>query len=123
MGINEMVPITVSKIVIQGVKGILKPIELSLGKASKPCSLAIFAPNACGKSGIADALEYFFDEKGEVQHLGIRADSETGGKVAIPHIHASKSKIKPEITIIFQGGQFSAPLKITREVKTGTKAS
>lgn len=118
-----MAPINISKIIIQGIKGILKPVELSLGKASKPCSLAIFAPNACGKSGIADALEYFFDEKGEVDHLGIRFDSETGGKAAIPHIYAGKSKIKPEITLTFNGGTLSAPLKVAREVKTGTKDS
>lgn len=118
-----MNPIRVRKIAIQGIKGVLKPIELSLGKSSNPCSLAIFAPNACGKSGIADALEYFFDEKGEVEHLGIKSDSETGGKAAIPHIHAKKSNIKPEINLTFHGGQFSNTARIIREVKTGTKDS
>lgn len=118
-----MEPIRVNKIVIQGIKGVLKPVELSLGKSSKPCSLAIFAPNACGKSGIADALEYFFNEKGEIEHLGIRSDSETGGKAAIPHIYAGKSKIKPEVSLTFHGGSLLAPLKVAREVKTGTKDS
>jgi hypothetical protein len=116
-----MEPIRVSKITIQGVKGILKPIEVSLGKVSKPCSLAIFAPNACGKSGIADALEYFFNEKGEVDHLGIKGDSERGGKPALPHIHASKAKIQPKIALTFSDGRFQKPTTITRDVKTGTK--
>lgn len=114
-----MEPIRVSKIVIQGIKGILKPVELSLGKASKPCSLAIFAPNACGKSGIADALEYFF--QGEVEHLCIRSDSEAGGKAALPHIYASRSKITPQITIMFSGGKYGKPIIVKRDVKTGIK--
>lgn len=96
-------------------------MELSLGKVSKPCSLAIFAPNACGKSGIADALEYFFDEKGEVDHLGIKGDSEKGGKPALLHIHASKSKITPQIALTFYGGQYAKPITVKRDVKTGTK--
>lgn len=116
-----MAPITVNKIIIQGIKGILKPVELSLGKASKPCSLAIFAPNACGKSGIADAVEYFFDEKGEVDHLGIKADSEKGGKPALLHIHAIKSKITSQIALTFYGDQYTKPITIKRDVKTGTK--
>jgi len=116
-----MEPIRVSKITIQGVKGILKPIELSLGKTSKPCSLAIFAPNACGKSGIADALEYYFNEKGEVDHLGIKGNSEKGGKPALPHIHASKARIQPKIALTFSGGRFPKPTALSRDVKTGTK--
>lgn len=116
-----MAQISVNKIVIQGIKGILKPVELSLGKSSKPCSLAIFAPNACGKSGIADALEYFFDERGEVDHLGIKGDSEKGGKPALPHIHANKSKITPQIVLTFSGGKYAKPITVKRDVKIGTK--
>jgi hypothetical protein len=116
-----MTPISINKISIQGIKGTLHPIDLSLGKASSPHSLAIFAPNACGKSGIADALEYYFDEEGRVEHLGIKANSETGGKAAIPHIHAQKEKIIPTITVTFHGGFFNKAQSIKREVKTGLK--
>ncbi len=114
--VNKMETITVGKIIIQGIKGILKPVEFSLGKASKPGSLAIYAPNACGKSGIADALEYFFDEKGEIEHLGIRSDSEKGGKPAIPHIYSKQSRINPEITLFFYGGQFSSCTGVLTQV-------
>lgn len=88
-------PITfVKSIVISGIKGIPDRPEdwqLSLFKKSRPLSLAIFAPNACGKSSITDAIEYLFSEDGTVQHLG--HSGERGGKSALRHVRSKKSQV------------------------------
>ena len=63
---------------IQAIKGVL--VEAGKFDLSKKKSIALFAPNSCGKSGYADALEYLFSPDGEVQHLGKGSvDSEHGG--------------------------------------------
>ncbi len=56
----------VSKLEIQGVKGILdRSGDFKLEKKRKPRSMVLFAPNACGKSGYADAVEYWYDTGGQ----------------------------------------------------------
>jgi hypothetical protein len=112
----------VDKITAQGVKGILTASgEFSLRGGR---SIAIFAPNACGKSGYADALEYLFSEDGLVEHLGKgSADSERGGKHAIPHILASERGIEPLISISLrktdESGKLLSTIEVTRPVRTG----
>ena len=86
---------TINQFSILGVKGVLDKaghFDLSNGK-----SIAIFARNSCGKSGYADALEYLFSSDGEVEHLGKGgADSERGGKHALPHVLAEEHNIDLE---------------------------
>lgn len=102
---------------IQGVKGVLDragDFDFKYGK-----SLAIYAPNGCGKSGYADAIEYLFSKDGAVEHLGEGpADSEQGGKHAIPHVLAKELGVTPAVAITLReaSGQL---VQATRLVNTG----
>ncbi len=112
----------VSSISISGVKGVLNRAgEFELGyKKEKPVSIAIFGPNGCGKSGYADAIEYMFSLDGEVKHLGKGgADSELGGKHAIPHVLAEEKGIAPEVSIEFINTETRDRLFAKRPIQTG----
>src|SRR5690606_31348994 len=111
----------VSKLSIQGVKGVLdRSGDFELLKGKRYRSIVIFAPNACGKSGYADAVEYFFSEDGGIDHLGKGgADSEKGGKHAIPHVLAEERGIDPKIAITLTNLDTNKKLEIERAVLTG----
>jgi energy-coupling factor transporter ATP-binding protein EcfA2/DNA-directed RNA polymerase subunit RPC12/RpoP len=103
---------------ITGVKGVLNKSGEFNFKEGK--STAIFAPNGCGKSGYVDALEYLFSSDGSVEHLGKgSADSERGGKHAIPHVLAEKSEIPSQISVTLKNSELRREISITRPVKTG----
>lgn len=111
----------VSRLNMQGIKGILdRSGDFKLESKRKPRSIAIFAPNGCGKSGYADAMEYLFSSDGWVDHLGKGgADSERGGKHAIPHVLAEERGITPEISISLFNVETDERIDVTRQVTTG----
>ena len=111
----------VSKITIQGIKGVLdRSGEFELSKKGKPKSIAVFGRNAHGKSGYADAIEYLFSVDGEVEHLGKgSADSEQGGKHALPHVLAAEKGIVPQVSANFIDINTGESVSITRPVITG----
>lgn len=111
----------INKLTIQGIKGVLdRSGDFSLAKKNKPYSIVIFAPNACGKSGYADAIEYLFSDDGGVEHLGKGgSDSERGGKHALPHVLAEEKGIESKITIEIQDTETGDRKEITRQVVTG----
>jgi hypothetical protein len=111
----------INKLSIQGIKGVLdRSGEFVLAKKKKPRSIVVFAPNGCGKSGYADAIEYLFSEDGCVDHLGKGgSDSEKGGKHALPHVLADDRGIEPKITISIQDTETGDIQEIVRHVKTG----
>lgn len=115
----------ISDLHIQGVKGVLdRSGDFKLSFKRNPRSIAIFAPNGCGKSGYADAIEYFFSEDGEVEHLGKGgSDSEKGGKHAIAHVLAEEVGIKPEVSITFANTETDERVTITRPVIVGRSDS
>jgi hypothetical protein len=103
---------------VKGVKGILDragDFDLAGGK-----SIAIYAPNAYGKSGYADAVEYLFSQDGVVEHFGKGGpDSEKGGKHAIPHVLAAERGIIPEVSVKLYNPDSNVAITSIREVKTG----
>lgn len=107
-----------TKIRLQGVKGVLKragDFDLPDGR-----SIAIYAPNGCGKSGYADALEYLFSLDGAVEHLGQGSeDSERGGKHALPHVLAQQTRIDPQVSITLRNIDSNRLIEVKRPVKTG----
>ena len=64
-------PITIESFEVQGFRAYLKPQSFSLRTGSKPTNLAIFAPNAKGKSSLVDAFEYYFSEDATLERLGV----------------------------------------------------
>ncbi len=111
----------ISKISIQGVKGVLdRAGDFSLGKKGKHKSIAVFGRNAHGKSGYADAIEYLFSQDGAVEHLGKgSAESEQGGKHALPHVLAEEKGITPQIVAEFTNSDTGESINVTRLVYTG----
>ena len=111
----------VGRLGIQGVKGVLdRAGDFSLSKGRSPRSIAIYAPNACGKSGYADAVEYLFSEDGGVAHLGKGgADSEHGGKHAIPHVLAGERGIDPQVSVTLVHSESGESAQVIRPVTTG----
>ncbi len=107
-----------SRLSIKGVKGILERSgEFDFGDGR---SIAIYAPNGCGKSGYADALEYLFSKDGAVEHLGKGgADSEQGGKHAIPHVLADSQGITPQVSVTIHDKASRKTIQATRPVKIG----
>jgi hypothetical protein len=107
---------------IQGVKGVLNragDFHFDI-KKGKPQSLAIFGRNGYGKSGYADAVEYLFSTDGEIEHLGKGgADSEQGGKHAIPHVLAEEKGIASQIIAEFIQVETGEKITATRPVVTG----
>ncbi|MCL5952148.1 MAG: hypothetical protein M1132_10595 [Chloroflexi bacterium] len=113
---------TVSALSIRGVKGVLdRAGDFRLKpKDGKPKSIAIFGRNGHGKSGYADAVEYLFSLDGAVEHLGKGgADSEQGGKHAIPHVLAAEKGINPEISVEFTEIETGKRILAKRPVVTG----
>lgn len=113
---------TLTSLSIKGIKGVLdRAGEFRLPpKGGRPRSIAIFGRNGFGKSGYADAIEYLFSFDGEVGHLGKGgADSEQGGKHAIPHVLAVEKGITPEISAEFSQIESDRRVSATRPVVTG----
>ena len=106
------------KLSVRGVKGVLDrsgDFDLGYGR-----SIAVYAPNGYGKSGYADAVEYLFSRDGSVEHLGQGgADSERGGKHAIPHVLAEEKGITPIVYVTLRRDSPPETLEASREVKTG----
>lgn len=71
----------IDRISLQGFRVYLRhqEIHFSDGKSSK--SVAIFAPNAKGKSSLADAFEFYMSDTGTVERLGLRrSGTQAGGE-------------------------------------------
>jgi hypothetical protein len=112
----------ISKLAIQGVRGVLtRSGEFALkSKKGNAKSIAIFGRNGHGKSGYADAIEYLFSPDGGVDHLGKgHADSEQGGKHAMPHILAEEKGVVAQVEAVFVELETNEKIIVTRQVLTG----
>ena len=67
-------------------------------------SLAIFAPNAKGKSSLVDAIEYYFSPDATLERLGQRAGQSQAGPGALEHIKAGVSGVTPQVGFKFRHG-------------------
>ena len=108
----------IRKLSVKGVKGVLdRSGDFDFGDGK---SIAVYAPNGCGKSGYADAVEYLYSKDGAVEHLGQGgADSERGGKHAIPHVLAEEKGITPIVSVTLHNDSPPETVEVTRQVKTG----
>lgn len=108
----------VTKLSIQGMKGILdRGGDFELARERSPRSIAIYAPNACGKSSYADAVEYLFSEEGSVGHLGTGEASERGGRQALSHVLAEERGIEPKVSMTVVNSESGESVQATRLVK------
>lgn len=86
-------------IALQGFRAYLAPQEFDLRPGK---SLAVFAPNAKGKSSLVDAIEVYFSETGSVSRLGAKKSDTKSGPEALEHVLAEKKKIVPSIQLVFR---------------------
>jgi hypothetical protein len=100
------------------MKGILdRGGDFELTHERCPRSIAIYAPNACGKSSYADAVEYLFSEEGSVGHLGTGEASERGGRQALSHVLAEERGIEPKVSMTVVNSESGESVQVTRLVK------
>ena len=74
---------------------------------STPLSLAIFAPNAKGKSSLVDSFEFYFSEEASLERLGKQTQQSYAGPTALKHIGADHKDITPSVQFWFRQGQES----------------
>lgn len=90
---------TLQSIQLQGFRAYLARQEFDLRPGK---SLAVFAPNAKGKSSLIDAVEVFFSETGSLERLGTRRSGTHAGPDALEHVHAERDKIVPSVRLEFK---------------------
>ena len=97
-------PITIKTLKLSGFRAYLKPKTFTLHRKKTPLSLAVFAPNAKGKSSLVDSLEYYFSENGTLERLGQRQSTTKTGSGAIRHVDAKKKNVDTFVHIKFNLG-------------------
>ncbi len=107
-------PITIESLDIQGFRAYLDSQSFSFRKGNKPSSLAIFAPNAKGKSSLVDAFEYFFSTDATLERLGRREAQSQAGRTALAHVRAQEKNVSPQVMFKFRQG--SEQIKETRGI-------
>ena len=102
--------VTIEKLDLQGFRAYLQPQTFTLASGKTPLSLAIFGPNAKGKSSLVDSFEYYFSEDATLKRLGKRALQTHAGPTAIAHVEAQESGINSSVHFWFnqQGERFDA---------------
>jgi hypothetical protein len=93
--------ITISEISIAGFRAFLRPQSFTLRRNDTPLSLAVFAPNAKGKSSLVDAIEFFFSSDGTLARLGVRRSGTQAGRDALGHVEAEEADVTSEVRISF----------------------
>ena len=89
----------VAQLSIQGIKGIPDPGgDFELAQERSPRSIAIYDPNACGKSGYADAVEYLFSEDSSL---------------------ADERGLKPRVSMTLVNSESGESVQVSRLVKSG----
>ena len=98
-------PITIEALKLEGFRAYLQPQTIQLYRGKTPLSLAIFAPNAKGKSSLVDAVEFYFSEDATLRRLGKRAAQRHAGPGAMEHVDAQSCGVNPTVHLWFRKGQ------------------
>lgn len=96
-------PMKIEEITLAGFRAYLTEQSISLLEGQKPRSLAVFAPNATGKSSLIDGLEFFFSEEGTLARLGQRRSALQAGREALAHVKAEEKGVEPSVAVKFRG--------------------
>lgn len=99
--VRMMSEITIDNITISGFRAFLEAQTFTLRQNQRAKSLAIFAPNAKGKSSLIDAIEFFFSEDGTLKRLGRIRSGTQAGRQALENVNAQERGIPSEVTMNF----------------------
>ena len=94
--------ITLSEIELRGFRAFLEPQRVSFSDGKQVQSLAIFAPNAHGKSSLVDAFEFLFSPNGTLERLGQKQQQSKAGKDALAHVDAHEHSVNPYVSMSFK---------------------
>ena len=97
--------ISLERVKVEGFRAYLQPQTISLTGGATPLSLAVFAPNAGGKSSLVDSFEFYFSEDATLKRLGKRTFQSHAGPLAIEHVDATEEGITPSVHLWFKQGQ------------------
>ena len=97
-------PITIEALKLEGFRAFLQPQTITLHRGKTPLSLAVFAPNAKGKSSLVDAFEYYFSEDATLARLGKRSAQTHAGPLAMEHVKAEENGVTPAVHFWFREG-------------------
>lgn len=97
--------ITIEALKVEGFRAYLQPQTLNFYRGKTPLSLAIFAPNAKGKSSLVDGFEFYFSKEATLRRLGQRAFQRYAGPGAMEHVNAKDSGVVPAIHFWFREGK------------------
>ena len=104
--------IIIKTIELQGFRAFLRPQTFEFGVPGK--SLAVFAPNARGKSSLVDGPEFFLSAEGTLARLGKNKTGNQAGREALQHVEATAKGITSQVALTFHDG--SAQFGDTRPV-------
>lgn len=96
--------VNVEKIELQGFRAYLEPQTLDLASGKTKLSMAIFGPNAKGKSSLVDAFEYYFSVDGTLERLGLVSAQTNAGPLAMKHVAADAKGIQSLVHLWFRQG-------------------
>ena len=97
--------INLERLKIEGFRAYLKPQTISLAREATSLSLAVFAPNAGGKSSLVDSFEFYFSEDATLKRLGKRTFQSHAGPLAIEHVDATEQGLTASVHLWFKQGQ------------------
>ena len=97
-------PISIESLDIQGFRAYLRYQAFFFCQGNKPSNLAIFAPNAKGKSSLVDAFEYYFSPDATLARLGRRAAQAQAGPAALEHFSANDYGLDAYVHFKFRQG-------------------
>ncbi len=97
--------INLERVKVEGFRAYLHPQTISLARGATPLSLAVFAPNAGGKSSLVDSFEFYFSEDATLKRLGKRTFQSNAGPLAIEHVDATEEGLTPSVHLWFKQGQ------------------
>lgn len=107
---NRIILKTIS---LQGFRAFLHLQKFEFGAAGH--NLAVFAPNARGKSSLVDGFEFFLSSEGTLARLGKNKTDNQAGREALAHVKAAEKSLSSEVTIAFHDGtsEFSDIRKVS----------
>ncbi len=97
--------INIEKLRLEGFRAYLQAQSFDFYRSKAPISLAVFAPNAKGKSSLVDAFEFYFSAEATLGRLGKQAKERNAGRVAMEHFDAKQQGVEPGVHFWFREGK------------------
>ena len=90
--------ITIEELSIAGFRAYLEGQTIRLREGNTTKSLAVYAPNAKGKSSLVDAIDFYLSNEGTLERLGLRRSGTQAGPEALEHVKAREKGLQRQVT-------------------------